>query len=62
MSGKKGVAPCGHPGTHVTANFVTCDKNCHGIPEYIDTEKTGPIKYEEDDWFSPTISPRWYTP
>lgn len=26
---KKATAPCGHPGTHVTANFVTCDQRCH---------------------------------
>lgn len=25
---KRGTAPCGHPGTYVTANFITCDYRC----------------------------------
>lgn len=25
---KKGKAPCGHEGTYVTANFITCDRRC----------------------------------
>lgn len=28
MNAKRGVAPCGHPGTHVTNNFITCDRRC----------------------------------
>lgn len=24
----KGTAPCGHPGTYVTANFIACDRRC----------------------------------
>ena len=26
--GKKGIAPCGHPGTYITTNLVTCDWRC----------------------------------
>ncbi len=46
LSGKKGVAPCLHPGTHVTANYVTCDLGCDssdGVPETIVDEDTKPL-------------------
>lgn len=26
--GKRGVAPCGHLGEHLTANFVRCTEGC----------------------------------
>ena len=26
--GRKGVAPCGCPGTHIFANYVECDVKC----------------------------------
>lgn len=52
--GKPGIAPCGHPGTHVTLNYVACDWGCdsgervaiglpgddEAVPEYIEPEKT----------------------
>ena len=41
MTGKRGQAPCGHPGTHVTVNYVSCDQGCDAVPEHIDPEKTG---------------------
>lgn len=28
MSGKSGIAPCGHPGTYVTSTFITCNERC----------------------------------
>jgi hypothetical protein len=28
VSGKKGIAPCGHPGTYVFNQFVACDLRC----------------------------------
>jgi len=28
VTAKKGIAPCGHPGTYVTAKFITCDQRC----------------------------------
>ena len=47
MSGKIGVAPCGHPGHHVTANYVTCDLGCDAIDREFDfsdlEEDTAPI-------------------
>jgi len=45
-NGKRGTAPCGHPGTHVTNNFVTCDYRCEfsdGVPEHVRPERTTPI-------------------
>lgn len=32
MTGKSAQAPCGHPGEHVTANFVVCLERCHLAP------------------------------
>lgn len=42
---RKGVAPCGHPGTHVTVNFVTCDRGCDAVPQHVDPERTEPIRF-----------------
>ncbi len=48
----KPKAPCGHPGTYVTANFISCDLRCEfkeqnkksdGVPKPIDPEKTQPL-------------------
>jgi len=48
-SGKPGTAPCGHPGYHVTANYVTCGQGCDavkksepsdGVPEVLELEPT----------------------
>lgn len=41
--GKAGIAPCGHPGTHVTTNYVECDRKCgrsDGVPTHVDRETT----------------------
>lgn len=51
---KRGIAPCGHPGTYVTNTFVTCDIRCEfgdatpddesdGVTWYIDPETTKPL-------------------
>lgn len=39
---KRGTAPCGHPGLHVTARYVTCSYGCDSsaVPEHIDPERT----------------------
>ena len=41
-TGKPGTAPCGHPGEHITTNYVQCKQGCDGaaIPEHIDPEHT----------------------
>lgn len=51
--GKKGTAPCGHPGTHVVGTYVQCDVGCDrvagegdesdGVPGHADPECTQPI-------------------
>ena len=47
MSARKGIAPCGHPGTHVTNTMITCDLRCEfgaeksdGVPAHVDPERT----------------------
>ena len=47
---RTGTAPCGHPGTYVTATFVTCDQRCgfssddDAIPAPIEEgERTRPL-------------------
>jgi hypothetical protein len=47
-NGKRGIAPCGHPGTYITNSFVTCDQRCEfensdGVPEHVAPERTQPI-------------------
>lgn len=42
-NGKVGTAPCGHPGRHVTANYVTCDLGCDssdGVPVHVRDRET----------------------
>lgn len=43
--GKKGTAPCGHPGTHVVGNYVQCDIGCDrsGVPKRVEPETTEPL-------------------
>lgn len=43
MSGMKGTAPCGHPGTYVTVNFITCDYRC----EFTDAEDTPVLTFDD---------------
>ncbi len=39
--GRKGIAPCGHPGSYIIGQFIKCDQGCdNAIPTYIDPEKT----------------------
>lgn len=42
---KRGVAPCGHSGRHITANFVTCDQGCDAVPKHVEPEDTLPIRF-----------------
>lgn len=46
MNARKAKAPCGHPGTHVTNTFISCDLRCgfsDGVPEPVDEETTQPL-------------------
>jgi transposase-like protein len=48
VSGKAAVAPCGHPGVHVTANYVqcpVCDRvpKSDGVPAMVKDRTTRPI-------------------
>lgn len=48
MTAKRGIAPCGHPGTYVTNTYVSCDFRCEfeesdGVPVHVDPERTQPL-------------------
>lgn len=55
MSGKRGIAPCGHQGEHIIGQYISCDNGCDqhefdivlveddAVPEFIDPEKTTPL-------------------
>lgn len=52
MSGKRGTAPCGHEGEHITTNYVRCGQGCdsagagdvsNGVPTHVEPERTVPI-------------------
>lgn len=40
MSGKVGIAPCGHLGYHYTANYVACSVGCDSTSD--ERAETGP--------------------
>jgi hypothetical protein len=46
-SARRGTAPCGHPGTYVLPNFITCDQRCGmasgEVPKHVDPERTLPF-------------------
>lgn len=52
MIGKAGTAPCGHPGEHLTTNYVRCGRGCDaagagelsdGVPDQVFIDRTSPI-------------------
>ncbi len=46
MSGKPGIAPCGHAGEHVVGGYVRCLTGCDGVtaaPEHVNRENTQKI-------------------
>lgn len=40
--GKRGTAPCGHPGEHIVGQYVQCPicDVSDGVPEYVEPEVT----------------------
>lgn len=60
MIGRRGIAPCGHPGEHIVGNYVRCDKGCDdAVPEHVDFERTNRELYDEDQWFQPCPPHDW---
>lgn len=48
MTGKAGVAPCGHPGFHVVGNYVQCASGCDRVAKPADFEDE--VSTEEIDF------------
>lgn len=44
MTGKAGVAPCGHVGVHIIGTYVQCPQCDRGaVPKPVEPEKTEPL-------------------